>query len=211
MPLLCHPSAVQPVSVRMQAAPPPGQRDDELTPAALVASLIDNTLAGEVGRRGEAWVAAQAVLIGGVIAAPEIPAVSAACRCVGCLSLSLGLLLASAGAYELGTSLSPWPQPVGRNELRTSGVYELCRHPMYAGFLLDCAGVGMLTASSERLVLTLALYCLFNAKARREEDQLEEMHGDAFVSWASRVPRFVPTVSGLRELPRLLGISESSN
>ena len=121
------------------------------TPSELAESIVANVFEGSWGSRGELWVVGQAVIIGSVIAAPDIPAFSVATRLAGVLVMLFGLAIAVVGAAELGPSLSPWPRPIAANELQTDGIYSLCRHPMYAGFLCGAAGLGLLTASAERL------------------------------------------------------------
>mmetsp|Transcript_39006 Transcript_39006/g.97243 ORF Transcript_39006/g.97243 Transcript_39006/m.97243 type:complete len:221 (-) Transcript_39006:174-836(-) len=176
----------------------------ELEPSELAKSIVANVFEGDFGARGEAWVAGQAVLIGGVVAGPNVLGLDAASIVLGLLFLSAGLLIAAAGAYELGTSLSPWPTPVSSNTLQTRGVYMLTRHPMYLGFLLDCGGLSLLTRSYERLLCTIVLLLLFSAKAVREEQELATRHGAAYSEWAERTPRFFPSVDGLRKLPEAL-------
>ncbi|KAL3930719.1 MAG: hypothetical protein SGPRY_001418 [Prymnesium sp.] len=176
----------------------------ELTPEDLANTIIANVFKGEFGKRGEAWLGGQAVLIGSVIAGPDIPGVGPLSRLLGLCTLAVGFLLAFAGALELGSSLSPWPTPVEKNELKTDGIFKYCRHPIYAGFLFDAIGLGLLTASTERLLLTTALYLFFSAKARQEEQQLEELHGIAYVEWSENVPCFFPTAAGLLELPQVV-------
>lgn len=44
-----------------------------------------------------------------------------------------GLVVAATGATGLGRSLTPWPAPVDDNELGTTGIYGLVRHPQYSG------------------------------------------------------------------------------
>ena len=54
--------------------------------------------------------------------------------------LALGSLLLVAGGLRLGPSLTPMPTPRAGQELTTTGVYGLARHPMYGGGLLFALG-----------------------------------------------------------------------
>lgn len=47
--------------------------------------------------------------------------------------LLAGLAVMLAGASGLGDSLTPWPAPVDDNELSTTGIYGIMRHPQYSG------------------------------------------------------------------------------
>ena len=173
---------------------------DLLTGSELAESVVANVMEGEWGARGELWVLGQGVLIGSVIAAPDLPGLPLLSRVVGLAVIVAGAAIAVVGAADLGTSLSPWPVPVEGNRLRTDGVYALCRHPIYTGFLLGSGGLGLLTASPERLLLSFTLLVFLSGKASREEEDLEEKHGADYTAWAASVPRFFPTIATLRGL-----------
>lgn len=96
-------------------------------------AIRENMAEGTIGERGEQWALGQ-VLILLCIALGNIPV-------LGNLLLFLagpgfmvsGIALGGGGVVTLGKSLSPWPVPVDDNELQTSGVFGLVRHPSYAG------------------------------------------------------------------------------
>ena len=69
---------------------------------------------------------------------------------------------------------------------------------MYCGYLCGAGGFGLLTDSSERLLLSFVLYAMLSAKATREEDWMREKHGMAYDDWAATVPRFFPKFDSLR-------------
>ena len=171
------------------------QEYDELTAETVIA----NAMEGELGQRGEQWVLGQAVVIASIVAAPALPLLSMASQAVGACCMLLGFGVAVVGTADLGNSLSPWPKPIESNELRTDGAYALCRHPMYAGFILCAGGFGVLTGSCERLLLAVVLYLFFSAKAEREEGLLRTKHGPAYSKWEASVPRFFPRSAALRE------------
>ena len=172
---------------------------EDPTPEELAKAVVSNTfLEGDFGKRGEAWVLGQAVILGSVLAAPDLPGLPLLSRVAGLACMLAGFAIAVVGAADLGTSLSPWPEPIATNKLRTDGVYSLCRHPIYTGLLCGCGGLGLLTASPERLLLTAALLALLTGKASREERAMVEKHGDEYTDWADGVPRFIPTWDALR-------------
>ena len=164
-----------------------------------------NVEEGEFGTRGEGWVAGQFGLLFGVLIAPLVPGAQVASGIAGLLLIAVGGALAAGGAYGLGSrNLTPWPKPVESNELRTDGAYSLCRHPIYGGLCVACLGLSVLSASPERLIVTLALYTLLSLKASREEELLEEVHGDAYAKWAGSVPQLLPAVTEWRKLTQLV-------
>ena len=127
-----------------------------------------------------------------MLIAPALPGAQPLSALAGLLAIAGGGALAIGGALDLGTNLTPWPKPVKASELATGGVYALCRHPIYGGLVIACVGLGLLSGSCERLLLSGALYALLTQKARREEAMLVEKHGAQYEAWAARVPAFFP-------------------
>ena len=70
--------------------------------------------------------------------------------------------------------------------------------------MLACLGLSVISDSSERLVVTLALYVVLSLKATREEEMLEAVHGEAFAAWAAGVPRLVPEPQALLTIGSVL-------
>jgi len=167
-----------------------------------ISQVRTNIIEGDFGTRGEAWVAGQAALLIGVLVAPELP--DFASTLLGLLGIALGGALVAGAVFDLGSNLTPWPKPVKANELRTDGAYALSRHPIYAGLIVGCLGVSLITQSYERLLLTNALYILLANKASREEEWLIDKHGEVYTAYAGRVPRFFPDAS---QVPQTLKIA----
>lgn len=183
----------------------PSQTRSGVTPLMLSRSpedrlqtILSNINEGEVGTRGEYWFFGQLGLCGVVLVAPYInitPLTSA----FGLLLFLASGVLALGSALALGDSLSPWTKPVVANELKTDGFFSLCRHPIYAGLVGVCAGLSFATVSAERLLVTCVLLAYLNQKAKAEEAQLEELHGESYRAWAATVPRFLPAWSALEK------------
>ena len=143
------------------------------------AKVWENMGEGELSTRGEGWFVAQAILLIGVVFAPPEPVVPVVERVVGLAACGAGGSLVYTAVSDLSlANLTPWPRPVEKNELKTEGVYSLCRHPMYAGLLWLSFGLSLLTLSFERLLLTSALFALLSFKAGREEVLLNQKHGE---------------------------------
>ena len=169
----------------------------------IVAQVKSNINEGELSTRGEGWFVGQAALLAAVVFAPPEPVQPAVEVSVGLASMALGLALGASAVSDLGfANLTPWPKPVEKNELRTSGIYTLCRHPMYTALISLCFGLSLLDQSFERLLLTVALFALLSFKAGREEAFLEEKHGDDYRVYSSSVPQFFPTVAACWDLLR---------
>lgn len=102
----------------------------------------------------------------------------------------LGLLLIVKGwvrIYFLG------------DELVTSGVYGLMRHPQYTGIFLLVAGQLLNWPTIPTLVLSPVIIWLYVDLARREETRLRERFSNAFDRYKWDVPRFIPRWHAIRE------------
>ena len=166
-----------------------------------LAQVKANINEGDLSTRGEGWFVGQCVLVVGVLFAPNEPVAPAVEAVAGLSAIGAGCALAKAAVNDLGVSnLTPWSKPVAGNELRTSGVYSLCRHPMYTSLLCICFGLSLLTLSFERLLLTSALFTLLSLKAGQEERFLRDKHGETYSAYSADVPQLFPSVESLKNV-----------
>jgi protein-S-isoprenylcysteine O-methyltransferase Ste14 len=151
-----------------------------------------------LGRRGGGWVALQVCLIALIAAAGLLgPRWPAAARLwlaiVGAVLAAVGGWLLAAGGLRLGRQLTPYPKPVNEGALREQGAFCLVRHPMYGGVLLLALGWSLVMSPVTLVVWALAAAFL-DAKRRREEAWLLELHPD-YDAYRQRVRRrFIPFV-----------------
>lgn len=82
-----------------------------------------------------------------------------------------------------------------QHRLVTDGVYALCRHPIYAGWvLLILPALGMLVNSWPLLSTAVVMYVLTRILARREEAYLEAQFGDRYTDYRHRTNAILPTL-----------------
>ena len=154
-----------------------------------------------LGPRGEGWVFAQFVLFAIIAIAglqdvaghasmtPWGPAVSV----VGMLAIVIGAGVAVRGIWDLRSSLSPFPRPIGGAPLIESGAYRLIRHPIYSGLVLGAIGWGLVTGSILAIATAGLLFLLFVGKSRREEAWLAAIHPE-YRAYQRRTKRLVPWI-----------------
>lgn len=113
---------------------------------------------------------------------------------------ALGLILAVFGVILilLSTHLitrSPSHPHLGglSQELITTGVYGLMRHPMYLGFITLAFGYGLLlNSASFTSIFAPGLALVLSLKANREDWQLNRRHGKLHQVYQRNVPGFLP-------------------
>ena len=93
------------------------------------------------------------------------------------------------------------PKTSGRNtkvgqvaeELNTTGLYSLVRHPLYVGNFFMWLGIAMLT---ENLWFTIAFVLLYTVYYERimyaEEQFLIDKFGNQYTDWSKTTPAFIP-------------------
>lgn len=134
--------------------------------------LIDNLLAGDWLNRGELYGGIQLLLVYFLIRAPGL--------LDGVVSLLFGPILLLVGGFASGKAvldlgrkqLSIWPAPVPNGELKTEGLYQIVRHPIYSGLLLASLGYSAMTGSPSRFAITAAFAFFLLKKVAVEEDFL---------------------------------------
>lgn len=146
---------------------------------------------------GWIWVAAQALLLGALIFLPArddwpTPAWLLA---VASITFFAGLGLIAVAALGLGTSLTPTPVPTSRGSLKTGGLYQFVRHPIYTGVLMVVVAMTLRSASWIHLAIAIFTVLFFDRKAAWEEQQLVDRFAD-YPAYADRTPKFVPFTKG---------------
>ena len=145
-------------------------------------------------RRGEWWLLGQLVLIALDIALPAWPlrwSSPQGLMVVGVVVLIAGLVLAAAAFVQLGSSLTPLPEPMPNAELKAQGLYGFCRHPLYLAVLMCALGMALIKGGVLHPLLLLGLSVLLRGKAKREEQALLRHYPD-YGAYQQRVPAFFP-------------------
>jgi protein-S-isoprenylcysteine O-methyltransferase Ste14 len=81
----------------------------------------------------------------------------------------------------------------GGGEIESGGIYARMRHPRYAGMIGAVVGAGLLGATTTLWVVLAIWTVLVLAAVSLEERELERRFGAAYLDYARRVPRFVPS------------------
>ena len=83
------------------------------------------------------------------------------------------------------------------DSINTTGLYSTLRHPLYLGNYLMWLGLAGLTQNVWFMVAFTGLYWIYYERIMFAEERfLERKFGDAYLKWASKLPAFVPRLSG---------------
>jgi protein-S-isoprenylcysteine O-methyltransferase Ste14 len=117
--------------------------------------------------------------------------VGASILIIGC-TLYLWGLLTLKGMFAPSSGLAVRIQ--AEHKLITSGPYAFVRHPMYLGVIMATIGTLLLYRTWTGLAFSIAMFGLA-IRARREEKILAEEFGAEWVTYASKVPMWLPFLS----------------
>jgi protein-S-isoprenylcysteine O-methyltransferase Ste14 len=100
--------------------------------------------------------------------------------------LAAGIPLCVAGVIRLARGFP-------KGELFTRGAYGLCRHPIYASWIVfNVPGMVLLANSWVGLLVPVAMYVALRLLVREEEQWLERTFGDEYLAYRERVPAVFP-------------------
>lgn len=103
----------------------------------------------------------------------------------------LFLLPAVASFAKQKTTVDP-RTPEAATTLVTSGIFRVTRNPMYVGMLLLLLALALwLGATSPFLPALAFLLSIDRGQIHREEEGLRQVFGEAFETYANRVPRWL--------------------
>ncbi len=114
---------------------------------------------------------------------------------LGCLLISLtGLMIRAVtlGYAQEGSSGRNTREQIA-DALNTTGLYSVCRHPLYLGNILMALGVLLFTRSLLLAVAGTLAYILFYERIMATEERfLANKFGDSFHAWSEHVPLLIP-------------------
>ena len=121
-----------------------------------------------------------------------------AARLLGLLVLATAGWLAAWGLRSIGRQLASPPEVRPDTVLVTHGAFGLVRHPLYLSILLLWAGGALALGSWLMAAGEVLLVPAFVARCRLEERLLVGHFGEAYLSYAARVPMLLPRPRGVR-------------
>ena len=84
--------------------------------------------------------------------------------------------------------------------LNTSGIYSVCRNPLYFGNYLMWLAPAMLTGNIWFVIIfSLIFWIYYERIIFAEEHFLREKFGDTYLNWAKQTPIFIPKLSGYKK------------
>jgi len=115
----------------------------------------------------------------------------------GLIFMAKGLYLVGAARCVLnghwGPHIYKYPQPE-HNILKSSGIFQYTRHPVFFGQMLMTGGTFLLSNNWWIILFPISTIVLNIWRARREEDDLEQRFGQAFFTYRNTTSFLVPYI-----------------
>lgn len=113
-----------------------------------------------------------------------------------CVAVSLfGLLIRVVTIGYSADNTSGRNTKVGQvaDSINTTGMYSLCRHPLYVGNFFMWLGIAGFTQNVWFLVAFAFMYWIYYERIMfAEEEFLISKYSDEYLNWSKRVPAFIP-------------------
>lgn len=164
----------------------PGQKIRDTLFVLLVLVLLGQAVAAAASPLGFA-------ALSGAVPAPLRPA----SRVAGTVLLFGGLALMVRAQLDLGASFRIGIDERARPGLVTSGLFRLCRNPIFVSMLAVFLGFTLLLPNGVSILLLVGLGIGIRRQVLAEETYLVRTYGDDYRAYARRVGRFVPGVGRL--------------
>jgi len=97
------------------------------------------------------------------------------------------------GTTPAGTSGRNTKEGQVANELNTTGIYSVIRHPLYLGNFLMWIGIVFFTYNLYFVIIISLGYWLYYERIMFAEERfLEKKFGDIYIDWSMKAPAFIP-------------------
>ncbi len=115
-------------------------------------------------------------------------------RVTGLVLCAIGLVFALLARIWLGENWSGRITVKENHELVQSGPYAVTRNPIYTGFLFAFAGSSMSLGQVRGYIGIIFLLICISIKIFQEEQFMQEVFGEKFTAYKSKVKRLIPFI-----------------
>jgi protein-S-isoprenylcysteine O-methyltransferase Ste14 len=115
---------------------------------------------------------------------------SQATQWIGIALYAAGLIIVILGFFGLGSSVSVG-LPAEKTQLKTGGIYQFTRNPMYLGGFAMCAGSCVYSIHIINIILFSITLAIHHSIVLKEEVFLEKRFGSNWIEYKNKVQRYL--------------------
>jgi protein-S-isoprenylcysteine O-methyltransferase Ste14 len=115
-------------------------------------------------------------------------------KMTGLVLCAAGLIFALTARIYLGENWSGTITIKKDHQLVQTGPYRISRNPIYTGFLTAFAGCAMSLGQIRGWLGILFLLAAMLIKIKKEEEFMQQVFGDSFQSYKSKVKKLIPGI-----------------
>jgi protein-S-isoprenylcysteine O-methyltransferase Ste14 len=108
---------------------------------------------------------------------------------IGSALYAVGLLIVILGFFGLGSSVSVG-LPEEKTVLKTGGIYQFSRNPMYLGGFVMCAGSCFYSVHIINFILFAITFSIHHTIVLKEEQFLEKRFGNSWLGYMKKIRRY---------------------
>lgn len=134
------------------------------------------------------------LIVAGTFSLPEpggIPFHNDILSWAGVALCMLGLILFLLSLISFGKSFRLGIDNKTPGQLVTTGVFSICRNPIYTSFGLILLGINLIYFNWILILYLFAGFWLFNRQVLREEVFLKKIYGDEYFEYCKKVRRYL--------------------
>lgn len=109
---------------------------------------------------------------------------------LGIVLFGAGLLIVILGFFGLGSSVSVG-LPEEKTVLKTGGIYQFSRNPMYLGGFVMCLGSCVYSIHTVNFILFAITIAVHHSIVLKEEQFLEKRFGNSWLDYNKQVRRYL--------------------
>jgi protein-S-isoprenylcysteine O-methyltransferase Ste14 len=111
------------------------------------------------------------------------------------------------GSTPAGTSGRNTREGQVAEQLNTTGIYSIVRHPLYLGNYLMWIGIVVFTYNIYFVIIISLAYWLYYERIMFAEERfLEKKFGQAYLDWSLKAPAFFPALTKYRKSTMILSL-----
>lgn len=87
-----------------------------------------------------------------------------------------------------------WRVGIDKNastELKTKGLFSISRNPVFLDMIISLCGIFLILPNAISLLAAVSTILLFQVQVRLEEDYLLSKHGDSYLNYCQKTPRWL--------------------